>query len=108
VGQQLLRRPKHSGGLFATWHRGPLTLNLNGTMRGAVLDAEPNFGAFGGLFPNKGYALMNAGFAYRLPRGVELYGRLNNFLNRRYEEVLGYPALRLNFMAGVRINFPRE
>ena len=108
VGQQLLRRPKHSGGLFATWHRGPLTLNLNGTMRGAVLDAEPNFGAFGGLFPNKGYTLMNTGFAYRLPRGVEIYGRLNNFLNRRYEEVLGYPALRLNFMAGVRINFPRE
>ena len=77
-------------------------------MRGAVLDAEPNFGAFGGLFPNKGYTLMNTGFAYRLPRGVEIYGRLNNFLNRRYEEVLGYPALRLNFMAGVHINFPRE
>jgi outer membrane receptor protein involved in Fe transport len=81
---------------------------MNGTIRGSVLDTEPNIGAFGGLFPNKGYTLMNAGFAYQLPRGVELYGRLNNFLNRKYEEVLGYPALRLNFMAGVRVNFPRE
>jgi len=108
VGQQLLRRPRNSGGFFATWHHGRLTLNLNGYIRGSVLDAEPNFGAFGGLFPNKGYTVMNTGFAYRLPRGVELYGRLNNFLNRRYEEVLGYPALRLNFMAGVRFSFPRE
>jgi hypothetical protein len=34
-----------------------------------------------------------------------LYGRLNNSLNRRYEEVLGYPALRVNFLAGVRASF---
>jgi outer membrane receptor protein involved in Fe transport len=69
---------------------------------------EPNFGAFGGLFPNKGYVLANAGLAYRLPRGVEVYGRLNNFLNRKYEEALGFPALHLNFLAGVRFTFPAE
>jgi outer membrane receptor protein involved in Fe transport len=108
VGQELLRRPKHSAGFYATWRRGPLMLNLNGYMRSGVLDTEPNFGAFGGLFPNKGYVLMNTGFAYRLPRGAQLYGQLNNILNRKYEEVLGYPALRLNFMAGVRLNMPAE
>jgi outer membrane cobalamin receptor len=108
VGQPLLRRPRNSGGFNATWQRGRLMLNLNGYLRGKVLDVEPNFGASGGLFTNKGYALANAGFAYRLPRGVEFYGRLNNFLNCKYEESFGYPALPLNFLAGVKFTFPAE
>jgi outer membrane receptor protein involved in Fe transport len=108
VGQPLIRRPRNSGSLNATWYHGRLTLNLNGYWRTQMLDVEPNYGAFGGLFPNKGYFLANTGFAYRLPRGVELYGRLNNFLNRKYEEVLGFPALHLNFLTGVRITFPAE
>ena len=83
-------------------------LNLNGYVRGEVLDVEPNFGASSGLFPNKGYALANTGFSYRLRQGVEVYGRLNNFLNQKYEESLGFPALRLNFLAGIRVSFPWE
>ncbi len=43
-----------------------------------------------------------------LPRGVELYGRLNNFLNQKYEESFGFPALHLNFLAGIKFNFPAE
>jgi outer membrane receptor protein involved in Fe transport len=49
---------------------------------------------------------MNAGFAYQLPKGIEIYGRLNNFLNQRYEEAFGFPSLRLNFMAGFKIQIP--
>lgn len=108
VGQPLLRRPRNSGSFNVAWQRGRLMLNLNGYVRGPVLDVEPNFGAFGGLFRNKGYTLANAGLGYRLPRGVEIYGRLNNFLNQRYEESFGFPALRLNFLAGVKFNFPAE
>jgi len=108
IGQPLLRRPRNSGGFNATWRRGRLMLNLNGYVRGEVLDVEPNFGAFGGLFPNKGYVLANTGFAYRIRPGVEIYGRLNNFLNQKYEESLGFPALHLNFLAGIRVSFPSE
>jgi len=108
VGQPLLRRPRNSAAFNATWQRGRLLLNLNGYGRGKVLDVEPNFGAFGGLFPNKGYVLANAGFAYRLLRGVEVYGRLNNFLNRKYEDSFGYPALPLNFLTGMKFTFPAE
>lgn len=108
VGQPLLRRPRNSAGFNATWQRGRLLLNFNGYVRGKVLDVEPNFGAFGGLFTNKGYVLANAGFAYRLPRGVEVYGRLHNFLNRKYEDSFGYPALPLNFLVGMKFTFPAE
>jgi outer membrane cobalamin receptor len=108
VGQPLVRRPANSGSFNATWHRGRLTLNLNGYARGKTLDVEPNFGAFGGLFTNKGYLLANTGLSFQLGHGVEFYGRLNNFLNQEYEEAFGYPSLRLNFLAGIRVIFPAE
>jgi outer membrane receptor protein involved in Fe transport len=112
VGEPLLRRPRNAAGFNATWTKKRLMLNMNGTIRGAVLDVEPNDGTFACdlmlpcLFRNHGYELMNAGFAYRLPKGIEVYGRLNNFLNQKYEEALGFPSLRLNFMAGFKFQIP--
>jgi outer membrane receptor protein involved in Fe transport len=119
VGEPLLRRPHNSAGFNATWTKNRLMLNLNGTIRGAVLDIEPNDGTFACeltnpvtmepfqcVFRNHGYELMNAGFSYRLPKGIEIYGRLNNFLNQRYEEAFGFPSLKLNFMAGFKVDLP--
>jgi hypothetical protein len=89
-----------------------LMLNSNASIRGAVLDLEPNLGSFACtlgfqcLFRNSGYVDANAGFAYQLPRGVKIYGRLNNFLNQKYEESFGFPALRLNFIAGIKFSIP--
>jgi outer membrane receptor protein involved in Fe transport len=114
VGQELYRRPKNSGGFNITWQRRRLTLNGNAYMRGQTLDLEPNDGAYACsfglqcLFPDKGYVVLNGGFSYRLARGLEIYAHLNNLLDRKYEEVLGYPALPLNFLAGVKFTFPAE
>jgi outer membrane receptor protein involved in Fe transport len=115
VGQELIRRPKNSGGFNITWQRGRLTLNTNAYLRGQTLDLEPNEGpsacSYYGLpclFPDKGYVVLNGGFSYRLTHGLEIYGHLNNLLDRKYEEVLGYPALPLNFLAGVKFTFPAE
>ena len=46
VGEPLLRRPRNAGGFNATWTRNRLMLNMNATIRGAVLDVEPNYGTF--------------------------------------------------------------
>lgn len=114
VGQQLIRRPRSSAGYDVTWTHRRLMLNSNASIRGAVLDLEPNYGSYACtlglqcLFWSKGYVDANAGFAYQLPHGVEIYGRLNNLLNQHYEESFGYPALRLNFVSGVKFNFPAE
>jgi outer membrane receptor protein involved in Fe transport len=114
VGQPLIRRPRSQAGYNITWTHGPLMLNSNASIRGAVLDLEPTDGAFACtlglqcLFRNPGYVDANAGFAYQFPWGVEIYGHLNNFLNQDYEESFGFPALRLNFVAGLRLNFPAE
>ncbi|MGA9884351.1 MAG: TonB-dependent receptor [Candidatus Acidiferrales bacterium] len=111
VGDPLIRRPRNSAGYDATWTHGRLMLNSNASIRGADLDLEPNYGSYACeinlpcLFWSGSYVDVNAGFAYRLPKGVEIYGHVNNLLNEHYEESFGYPALRLNFVSGIRINF---
>ena len=112
VGQPLIRRPRSSAGYNITWRHKRLMVNTNAYIRGGVLDVEPNDGTFACslglpcLFRNGGYVLENAGFSYELPRGLEIHGRLNNILNQKYEEALGFPALHLNFMTGIRFHFP--
>lgn len=114
VGQELVRRPRNSAFYNVTWQRGRLMLNTDAYIRGRVLDLEPNDSTSACLlglpcfFYNKGYTRADAGFAYRLPRGVDIYGRVNNFLNQKYEESFGFPSLHLNFIAGLRFTFPRE
>jgi len=112
VGQPLLRQPRSSAAYNLTWRHKRLMLNTNALIRGGVLDVEPNDGTFACslgfpcLFRTGGYVVANAGFSYELPGGLEIYGRLNNFTNEKYEEVLGFPALHLNFMTGIRFRFP--
>jgi outer membrane cobalamin receptor len=112
VGQPLIRRPRSSASYNLTWRHKRLMLNTNANIRGGVLDIEPNDGTFACtlgfpcLFRTGGYVVANAGFSYELPGGLEIHGRLNNFTNEKYEEVLGFPALHLNFMAGIRFHFP--
>ncbi|MGH9431198.1 MAG: TonB-dependent receptor [Terriglobia bacterium] len=112
AGQPLLRVPRNSASYNLTWRHGRLMLNTNASFRGSILDLEPNDGTYACqlglpcLFTAKGYDLLNGGFSYQLPKGLEIYGRLYNMLNQSYEESFGFPALKLNFMAGLKITFP--
>ncbi len=115
VGQQLIRRPRHSASYNVAWRHGRLTLNTNAYIRGAVLDIDPTLGTYActgyGLpcfFNNKGYTRADAGFSFRIARGVEAYGRVNNLLNREYEEAFGYPAYRANYIGGMRFTLSKE
>jgi outer membrane receptor protein involved in Fe transport len=114
VGQPLIRRPRNLGYYTAAWSHRRATLETSGYWRGQVLDLEPNDGTYACqlglpcLFQNKGYVRVDGGFSYRAYRGLEVYGEIYNLLDRHYEEVLGFPALPLNFMAGFRFNFARE
>jgi outer membrane cobalamin receptor len=102
-GQELLRRPKHQYSADVLITSGRFTGYVQGGGRSGVLDVEPSFGAFGGLFDAPGYTVWNAGASWKLVPHVELFGRVNNVFDRRYEEVLGYPALGRTGLAGFRI-----
>jgi outer membrane receptor protein involved in Fe transport len=106
VGQPLIRRPANSGSVVSTFTRGRISANVTGYFRGSDLDVEPNFGASAGLFRAAGFADLGLNLNIRLAGGLTAYGNLRNLLNQSYEEVLGYPALKLNFVAGMKWALP--
>jgi len=108
LGQPLPRRPKQSGSLLANFHYGKVDANLTGYFRGRDLDVEPSEGAFGGLFRSSGYVAAGINVNYRLRHNLTLYANLRNALDRRYEEIYGFPAPLLNVVAGVKWSLARS
>jgi outer membrane receptor protein involved in Fe transport len=103
VGDPLIRRPRHQGALDLLWVSGPVSAFAEARARGTVLDIEPNYGTFGGLFTAPGFFVLDAGAGWHVRSWIEIYGRALNLLDRPYEEVYGYPALGRSVLGGVRV-----
>jgi outer membrane cobalamin receptor len=106
VGLPLLRRPRHSGSMYASWIGDKFDVNLYGLFIGQRRDGDPvtfsRFDAQGNPIYNKGYTKFDLTGSYRLRSWWSVFGRIENLLNRKYQEVYGYPAYRLNFSGGMR------
>jgi outer membrane cobalamin receptor len=102
LGQPLLRRPKQSGSVVGTFHYKRLDANLVGYFRGHDLDVEPSYGAFGGLFWNRGYKNVGLNLNWRVHGNLTAYANLRNALDERYEEIFGFPSPLLNVTAGLK------
>ncbi len=106
-GQELVRRAKHIGSVFATYtfdeKRGQLHVNarLNGAQRDFAFD--PFFNVERKRLA--GYALVNATASYRVHDNVEIYARVENLLDRRYQQVFTFASPRFGAFAGVRVRF---
>lgn len=107
VGDPLIRRPRHQGNLDLIVTKGHIVGFLEAGARGRTLDIEPNYGAFGGLFPNAGFLVANGGVSVHVHRTTEAFIRGLNLFDRRYEETLGFPALGRSVVAGVRVALSR-
>jgi outer membrane receptor protein involved in Fe transport len=107
LGLPLLRRPRHSGAFEASWVDQRFDATIDGSIVGQRRDFIPfpfsKFDESGQPIFNDGYAKINAAGAFHLNRLVSLFARVENLLNQHYQEVLGFPAYRLNFAAGLRI-----
>lgn len=103
-GDPLIRRARHQTWIEASWRGGIGDAFVTIGARGRALDIDPTFGAFGGLFTAPGYASVNAGGAWNATPALQLFARVTNLLDRRYEEVLGFPAAPRSAYAGVRIS----
>jgi vitamin B12 transporter len=101
-GNQLYRRPRHSGSLQASYSRNRLSLAVGGVFIGERVDGDFNFPT---IDSNEGYALWNASGEVRLTRGTGVFVTMDNVGNADYMEPLGYPALGRTMRAGVRTRF---
>ena len=106
-GQPLLRRPKHAGTVSINYIARRWGGNLSAVGIGRRTDSD-----FFGLTPHidhaAGYLRADASGWYEVQRHVTAFLAIENLLNRRYEEAVGYPALKANFRAGLRFRFDGE
>ena len=106
-GDPLFRRPKHSGSLLLNYSRS----KWGGTVGGSFVGRRPDSDFLAP--PNDinhapGYVRADLGAWYKIHSRVTAYANIENALNRHYQEVVGYPALRLNFRAGLRFRLGGE
>ncbi len=104
-GQPLLRRPKHSATMLLSYLGRRYGSNLSGSFVGRR--ADDDFFGFG-INHAAGYVRADLGGWYAITSRVTAYANIENALDRRYNEVVGYPALPVNFRAGVRFRLGGE
>lgn len=46
---------------------------------------------------------LHAGASYNVFKGVSVYARINNILNKKYQYYLGYPTEGLNFLGRIKL-----
>jgi len=105
TGNPLLRRPKHS----ATGSLSYLGLRWGANLAGSFVGrrSDSDFDGFG-IEHAAGYVRADLGGWYAIRPRVTAYVNVENAFDRHYNEVVGYPALPLNFRAGLRFRIGGE
>jgi vitamin B12 transporter len=99
--QQLLRRPKHKGNLIATWHASDaLLLNLDVLTVSSWVDGNRDFSI--PRLEAPGYTTLNLAASFDLSGQLALLGRIDNLLDRRYQNPVGFLRPGFGVFAGIR------
>jgi vitamin B12 transporter len=106
-GSREQRRPPHTAraDIDYAFAGGRGSARLSTVYNGEILDKAP-FEV--GTFINRpqivaDYWVVNAAASYRLQPGVELFARVENLFDRRYQEVYGYEAAPITAFAGLKL-----
>lgn len=101
AGTRLVRRPRHtlSGDVWVK----PVPVVRLGLGALYVIDREDGFGA--AQRDVEDYLRLRLTASWQVCESLELFARVENALGERYEEVLGFPAMRSGAYAGFRLRF---
>ncbi len=101
IGEELVHRPRNSGSVSLAITPRRWSFVLGGRFVGERQDSDFTFG----VTRNPGYQFVYASASYKAAKHVTPLLRVDNLLNERYEDVLGYQALSRSIIGGVRIGF---
>jgi vitamin B12 transporter len=101
IGQELLRRPKNSGSVSLELTPRRWTIIAGGRFVGERQDEDFVFG----VNRNPGYQYVFADASYQATKNLMPFFRLQNALDQRYQEVLGYSAFSRIATGGLRITW---
>jgi vitamin B12 transporter len=106
-GFQEVRRPKHIGSVSASYRflagraLASVSADYNGPMTDVVfVPAIPS-----GVARLDDFTLVTVSGSYAVTDTIELFGRIENALDQRYQEVYTYNTAGIGAYAGVRVRF---
>ncbi len=105
AGAEEVRRPKNAGRGDANYSfdGGRGNFNIAAIYNGEMNDTD--FATFpAGVVTMGSYWLVNAAASYKLSPQAEIFGRVENLLDERYQEVLGYNTLGIAAYGGIRVS----
>jgi len=104
TGESLLRRARNKfGGELASkiGQHGRISINV----RAVGTRADNDFSTYPASRSElAGYGLVNMAASYDLSKRVQLFARLDNLFDKRYQDVLGYGTAGMTGFGGVRVN----
>ena len=101
IGQELIRRPRNSGAVTLSFTPRKWAIVAGGRFVGERHDSDFAFG----ITRNPSYENVFLSTSYQWNKHVTPVLRLDNLLNQRYDETLGYTALSRSVMGGLRISW---
>ncbi len=106
LGFQEVRRPKHVGSVSASYRFLPrasvgISADYNGPMTDVVF--VPSIPS--GVARLDDFTLVTVSGSYDVTDTIQVFGRIENALDRRYQEVYTYGTLGLGAYAGVKARF---
>lgn len=105
-GTEEVRRPRHSGSLNFNYRFLQERANINLGIQFNGKQRDTWFPAAGATTTTLGgFVLVNVAASYKLTENVEIFGRVQNLLNQRYEEVYSFQSPRIGAFAGIKIKF---
>jgi vitamin B12 transporter len=105
TGKPLLRRPRHSATLLLNY----ASRRWGGDLAGNYVGSRPDSDFEDTLVNHAaGYVRVDLGGWYAVNSRISMYVNVQNALDRRYNEVVGYPSLPINFRAGMRFRIGGE
>jgi vitamin B12 transporter len=99
--EELLRRPKHKGNLNATWRASDaLLLDASVLTVSSWVDGNRDFSI--PRLDAPGYTTVNLAASFDVSRQWAVFGRIENLLDRHYENPVGFLQPGIAVFAGIR------
>ncbi len=99
-GLELARRPKNQANFNINWGFLPkANLDFGMNYLGARRDSDYN------TVKDKAYMIFRLAASYDITENLQVFGRIENLFDRKYQEVYGYETLGRSFYAGLKAKF---
>ena len=102
TGERLLRRPAHKGSFgldYRFLEKGNANLNLLYVGKRDDFTPYPKRGEVGS------YTLVNLATSYDVHKNLQVFGRIENLFNKKYEDVWGYGTPGFSIYGGIKLSF---